>query len=739
MDFTTNNGKEPLPGDKGEGNEQQQRGSEGSGLPLRHSDLEKIVEATLGRTTNTPATAKNISSPTDSQEDKKPRAPQKANVDQGRDSEGSVPLRPSDLARIVEARLGATNDTAAASAATAPTGIGGANAKRANQKNEGVVFFRPTNDEKGSDSHHPSEVQQPLDNSHYSRGGEMEIPGPPNLDSSASSNPGAYSGTPGGVLIRARAPRFSLFARSQADDGNDPMRLESGENRDYGSWTLLSVNNNKSTDEFPSHSASLPMAEAVESQHLEEAEPVEEKTTRLAAKTAAVVGVLVIVVLGIVLLVVLLIGDDAKSVGTDSSKVASFPTPAPSLSTASYIQSLLPPSTLREIQLDPDSPQSMAFQWLQDDPSLSNYTEERMIQRLVLAILYFSTGGDKWYNSTNWLSYIHHECTWFTKDSFGTNKELTAFFGVQEFPLVYDGYSNGFPCEGESEIMRHLWLDGNELTGTVPEEFFLLTSLKSFSMVLNGLTGTISSKIQQLTNLEAIAFFKTDLSGTIPTQVGLLTNLSAFFLGNNQLTGSMPTELGLLTQLRWIQTEENEITGTIPSEIGNLSHLHWFLVYDNQLSGSIPTTFGQLSSLWILYLDQNQNLTGTIPSEIGSVSTLYWLDCYDTSLSGTIPSVFSALPMLAHLRLEDTQLTGTIPSQLGLLSNLQRLYLNETRVSGTIPATLSRLATNGSLLELNVSNTRLSGAVPTDLCPLVDLAECEYLLCGCNCTCSGDI
>ena len=68
------------------------------------------------------------------------------------------------------------------------------------------------------------------------------------------------------------------------------------------------------------------------------------------------------------------------------------------------------------------------------------------------------------------------------------------------------------------------------------------------------------------------------LTGSIPTELGNLSSLEYLSLPNNQLTGSIPTELSNLSNLLWINLYGNQLTGCIPPALedvpgGDLSHL----------------------------------------------------------------------------------------------------------------------------------------------------------------------
>jgi Leucine rich repeat len=88
-----------------------------------------------------------------------------------------------------------------------------------------------------------------------------------------------------------------------------------------------------------------------------------------------------------------------------------------------------------------------------------------------------------------------------------------------------------------------LWLDNNEVGGTIPTTIGLFTGLASLS----------------ITNAT--------LSGPIPTQIGLLSNLKRVWLYDNNLNGLLPTQMGALAQLEVLEIHNNALTGTMPPSI----------------------------------------------------------------------------------------------------------------------------------------------------------------------------
>ena len=187
-----------------------------------------------------------------------------------------------------------------------------------------------------------------------------------------------------------------------------------------------------------------------------------------------------------------------------------------------------------------------------------------------------------------------------------------------------------------------LYLDENQLTGSIPPELGNLTNLVELDLSTNQLTGSIPPELGNLTNLVQLDLSTNQLTGSIPPELGNLNNLSSLHLASNQLTGSIPPELGNLTKLSYLELQNNQLTGSIPLELGNLTNLVGFILALNQLTGSIPPELGNLTNLGVLNLSANQ-LTGSIPPELGNLINLVSLHLYNNQLTGNVPIAVASL------------------------------------------------------------------------------------------------
>ena len=305
--------------------------------------------------------------------------------------------------------------------------------------------------------------------------------------------------------------------------------------------------------------------------------------------------------------------------------------------------------------------------------------------KAALVALYNATDGPNWANNRNWLS---------------------------DRPI---GEWSRVATDGDGRVTG-LWLDGNQLSGSVPSELGTLDNLRTLSLSNNQLSGSVPSELGDLANLGVLWLDSNQLSGPIPLELGNLANLYSLYLGDNELSGPIPSQLGNLANLEYLYLDGNQLSGSIPSELGNLANLGVLYLSGNQLSGSIPPELGNLPNLERLSLRNNQ-LSGEIPPWLGNLAKLEWLRLDGNEFTGQIPNGLSRLSNVTFLVLSGNQLTGQIPSWLGNMTSLERLGLSDNRLSGEIPTTLGNLP---NLRLIRLGGNSLTGCIPDSLQPVAD-------------------
>eukprot|EP00797_Seminavis_robusta_P008626 Sro160_g072180.2 (363) ;mRNA; r:52023-53111 len=343
---------------------------------------------------------------------------------------------------------------------------------------------------------------------------------------------------------------------------------------------------------------------------------------------------------------------------------------------------LLPNSTQAiisaSLEANVTTPRLQAYLWMQNDPMISNYSDARLLQRFALATFYYATNGEGWNsrrgseqdvysgrgpgggqckrdgstqqdvyhpphgggvgppggegprppppggalieglsppprppsaNATpprffDWLSYFTHECNWFSK---------------APFPEAV--------CNEEREY-RELTLLRNGLSGSIPLELALLTSLQVLRLGENCLTGTIPPTLWQVSSLVMLELNQNTLTGSLqPDHLEAMhRHMISLDVGVNQLQGTLPSELGLLSACARLFLNDNGFSGTIPSDLAQMTQMQFFSLGATEISGSIPP---DLLSSWrnlkVLLIGGN-NLSGSIPQEVCSIDVLEF-DC----------------------------------------------------------------------------------------------------------------
>jgi len=123
----------------------------------------------------------------------------------------------------------------------------------------------------------------------------------------------------------------------------------------------------------------------------------------------------------------------------------------------------------------PSTPQNNALNWLAGNANLDAYSDDKKIQRYILATLYFSTRGDDWINNTGWLSDSDECDDWYNEadESFCSNG------AVVELDFYRDIHANPNPS--------------NNLDGSLPVELALLSNSLGESLLHSTLRHMLST------------------------------------------------------------------------------------------------------------------------------------------------------------------------------------------------------------------------------------------------------
>lgn len=207
-----------------------------------------------------------------------------------------------------------------------------------------------------------------------------------------------------------------------------------------------------------------------------------------------------------------------------------------------------------------------------------------------LKILYYSTNGDNWDDTTGWT---------IIKDN------ITCPVGF-EFSTIYGISVNDITGRIDSINLRN-----NNLVGTLPDELSLLQDLQYINLSKNNISGTIPNTLGSMSNLEDVRFHQNDLTGSIPTDG--FPKLRVYSISDNNLQNGIPRGIGNIISLEeiWLSNNPN-LGGTVPEEIGFLRLLNTLQIGNCNLSGCFPPSWsGLCSKLTNAVIDPLNNFDNT--------------------------------------------------------------------------------------------------------------------------------
>ncbi len=312
------------------------------------------------------------------------------------------------------------------------------------------------------------------------------------------------------------------------------------------------------------------------------------------------------------------------------------------------------------------------------------YAQVPAADSLALVKLYDSTGGDSWFNNSNWKS--------------ATN--VDDWYGVT--------VSNG--------RVKIITLKSNNLTGNIPAQISDLTALERLDLVDNQIGGAIPASIGNLTNLYYLNLAWNNFSdASFPPEMSNLTNLLYLYLSSCNLS-AFPSFVFNLTLLKTLALDYNQIP-LIPAAIENLVNLESLLLASNQLNGNVPPQLSSLSKLHTLNLGQNG--FSTLPTTITDMSWLVVLYMWGNALDEADMTNFGNLTNLNLVSFSNNAF-HSIPTEITSLSNLESLYLASNQITNT---GLGNLGDMTGLHSLSLGGNQLD-AFPTEVLNFTDL---EYL------------
>ncbi|GMI71468.1 hypothetical protein like AT2G26730 [Hibiscus trionum] len=152
----------------------------------------------------------------------------------------------------------------------------------------------------------------------------------------------------------------------------------------------------------------------------------------------------------------------------------------------------------------------------------------------------------------------------------------------------------GVSCDLRLQSVKKVVLDELNLTGVVDiGSICKASSLSVLSLVKNNIIGLISEEIGNCKSLTHVYLNGNKLSGHLPDSLTQLSNLKRFDISNNNFSGKVP-DLSRISGLLTFLVQNNQLSGEIPKF--DFSNLMRFNVSNNNFSGPLPDVKGRFSA-----------------------------------------------------------------------------------------------------------------------------------------------
>lgn len=332
--------------------------------------------------------------------------------------------------------------------------------------------------------------------------------------------------------------------------------------------------------------------------------------------------------------------------------------------------------------------------------------------------------------------------------------------------LTGNGLHGSFSGFGNLSSLQVLQLGINNFNDTIPIAIGKLCNLHTLDLSQNGIAGDISLLEESLAgcarySLQTLALEGNLLTGQLPDRIGEFRNLTALDLDNNLLSGSIPSSIGRLSSLRYLKLANNSLGGPIPESLGQLSELVVLDLSFNSLEGVVSDShLANLTNLEALFLSSNplavrissnwvphfqlKNIHmdscvvgPQFPAWLRTQRVFSTIDISNASISDTMPDWFWDLSSrVYYLNLSHNQITGSIPVSVTLRNitifdlrsnqfhgplphvddGVDYLYLSNNLFSGDLLPIFNK--TTSSLSSILLSGNLVSGIIPTSICEI---------------------
>eukprot|EP00736_Rhodelphis_marinus_P005498 Rmarinus@m.18087 len=304
-------------------------------------------------------------------------------------------------------------------------------------------------------------------------------------------------------------------------------------------------------------------------------------------------------------------------------------------------------------------------------------------------------------------------------------------------------------CFGDMITLRDFTTTGTLFDGSIPSSVGNLVNLVNLQLSKTLLEGTIPASIGEIPQILQLAITESRISGPLPERVCTMPFTVAVMLFENSLSGDLSSECqffaGAIGGPAFIVLSGNELTGSFADwDFDKWTNIAAFLIDGNQFSGSLPEMAntpmtmahfsdnnfrGELTSAVLppgiqqVYLEHLADVSGEFPDFLDTYTSATTWIMSGLDIHGDIHESICSMTSMQTLRLNDMELTGTLPDCLGDLQTLSNLEISQSNITGDIPSALGTIPT---LQYLTVRASQLTAsALPASFVEHPSIAEID--------------
>ena len=191
------------------------------------------------------------------------------------------------------------------------------------------------------------------------------------------------------------------------------------------------------------------------------------------------------------------------------------------------------------------------------------------------------------------------------------------------------------------------------IKGPLPEELFEMEKISYLSLGWLWLDGPLPEGFGKLKNLQTLIIqgrfnylitphSNKNINGSIPEDLYDCTNLKTLWISDTDISGTISPKIGNLKKLRYLQLSYNQLSGTVPAELTALSNIGiqpefggGLDLRGNNLSGQLPAEFSNWPAwnvFWGYVLDENKlDYSPCVPTVPGFTATTLDGNTYHSS------------------------------------------------------------------------------------------------------------